>query len=578
MSQMKMDLPPSPSLSTLQRFLFLGLSWLFVAFGQPASAEWMGLIAAVCGYALCWRVLLDFLSPKRRMVVAALWFAAVQLVQLSWLISHPYSYIYAVYIAFALMWGVQYGILALFITPQNVRHLLAICGLAAAWTLAEWSRLFFLSGYSWNPAGLALTGSIFPMQVAAIGGVFALTFWVMLVNGVLLWAWQRPFRISAWGLVILLALLPYGYGTWQVDRHGKAMDREIAQGHLPFRALLVQTAFPTEEILPFQDQRSFVDFVFGEWREILALLSPHLERSFDLIALPEYVVPFNTYAAIYPYEAVKSAFVQQFGMGCVPLLPQPTGHLGRPIVSLLGEIPYVTNGFWMQAIANIFKSGVIAGLEDADYHPDGSPIHYSAAIFFQPELDGVAPTPVRYAKRVLLPFAEYIPSTWCRQLAAAYGIEGSFTCGSEATLFSGLKVPFGASICYEETFGHLMRESRQQGAQLLVNLSSDVWYPYSRLPQQHRDHARLRSVENGFPLLRACNTGVTCGYDSIGREVALLGKGDASSEWLAAALPVSISTYHYETPYTRWGDNFIVAISAFCLLLCCLKFYFKGTS
>ncbi len=119
------------------------------------------------------------------------------------------------------------------------------------------------------------------------------------------------------------------------------------------------------------------------------------------------------------------------------------------------------------------------------------------------------------------------------------------------------KVPLSASICYEETFSHHMRQSRQKGASMFVNLTNDNWYPNSKLPQQHFDHARLRAVENGVPMVRACNTGVTAAIDSLGRII-----GQITEETRAGVLVAKVPLYHYSTLYSFWGDWGIVSLSA----------------
>ncbi len=83
----------------------------------------------------------------------------------------------------------------------------------------------------------------------------------------------------------------------------------------------------------------------------------------------------------------------------------------------------------------------------------------------------------------------------------------------------------------------------------------------SRLPQQHFDHARLRTVENGIALVRACNTGVTGAVDSLGRIIGVLDDGENPVEWRSDSLHLYVSTYHYLTPYSLWGDKFILGIS-----------------
>jgi apolipoprotein N-acyltransferase len=124
----------------------------------------------------------------------------------------------------------------------------------------------------------------------------------------------------------------------------------------------------------------------------------------------------------------------------------------------------------------------------------------------------------------------------------------------------------GISVCYEETYGHIMRENRQLGAQLLVNLTNDGWYPQSKLSQQHFYHAIPRTVENGIALVRACNTGISAAVDSLGRVVARLAADDGPEELQPEVLRVSVPTYHYFTLYSFWGDAFILSFSVLSLI------------
>lgn len=124
--------------------IFLSLTSLFiVAFGQPARSPLLGIFAACIGYALFWRVLLCYENSKKRFFLSAYWFTAVQLIQLSWMISHPFYYILGPYFIFAALQGVQFGLIGLFITPQNISRIVKILSIAAFWVLMEWSRLFF---------------------------------------------------------------------------------------------------------------------------------------------------------------------------------------------------------------------------------------------------------------------------------------------------------------------------------------------------------------------------------------------------------------------------------------------------
>ena len=85
------------------------------------------------------------------------------------------------------------------------------------------------------------------------------------------------------------------------------------------------------------------------------------------------------------------------------------------------------------------------------------------------------------------------------------------------------------------------------------------------LPQQHFDHARLRTVEAGIPLIRSCNTGITCAFDSLGRVVSVLGDNPAKMGVGGGFIVRKLPTYHYSTLYTQFAILFI-GISLISLL------------
>lgn len=553
-------------------------SFFLVAFGQPAWAPLAGLIAAVCGYALFWRVLLAHSSWRSRFVISSIWYCAVQLVQLSWFTSHPYAYIYSVYLFIGVWTGIEFGVIGLFITPSLFRSSSTFTGICrllpipALWVLFEWSRLFVLSGYSWNPIGLALTGHVYPLQMASLWGVFGLSFWVMFVNLLALRAWTLRGRttVPSASLWAAAAALPYLYGALHLALHNPSFV-ETAEKKDKLSALLVQTAIPAEETSGITGQNEMIRHVMNEWKRILEITKKHRGKPIDLIVLPEFVVPFGTYSFVYPLNDVLQIFDEVMGPDSLKHLPSIEYPFGAfQALRAQGPMILVNNAFWLQALSNIFQGDILAGLEDAEDKGGGNREYYSAAIFARPHgpSNPYGFSGERYAKRVLVPMGEYIPFECCKKLAENYGIFGSFTSGTEATVIECRGKVLSPSICYEETYGHMVNEGRRNGAVMLVNLTSDVWYPNSKLPLQHFEHARLRTVENGTPLLRACNTGITGVIDSLGRTVAVLG-GDHPEEyeWVADSLLVEVPSYHYPTLYGRFGDWLIVGISVAILIL-----------
>src|SRR6187402_886515 len=102
-------------------------------------------------------------------------------------------------------------------------------------------------------------------------------------------------------------------------------------------------------------------------------------------------------------------------------------------------------------------------------------------------------------------------------------------------------------ICYEAIFpGNQATSDARPG--WIVNLTNDGWFGNSTGPYQHLQQARLRAIEEGLPVVRAANTGISAVIDPSGRIVARLGLGLEGV--LDAALPAPVTA----TPYSRFGD------------------------
>ncbi len=528
-------------------FALIGGSIFLVAFSQPDWSPLSCIMTSALGYALFWRGMLYFSSAKKRFGLAAIWFAGVQAVHLSWFTSDQYvgTLIYVFFLFLVCALGIFFGFLSLLVLSPDKLSVWRIVGIAGAWTLFEWGRLYFMSGFSWDPLGLSLSATLWGMQLASAFGVFGLTFWVVLTNLFALKCFARSFLVSHLCIWLLIAAVPYLYGATVVDFHEKQMKMQSSSS---LSALLVQTALYPEQKVAFTGYQEGALTPVEQWKRILIMLKKHDHTGVDLIVFSEAVVPYGTDLPLYSLDQISAVFEEV---------------LGVQLVYQEGWDFNVGNAYWAQAIANYFQADVVIGLEDADPLLIKGPQHvYNAAFLFRPNEDRQ-----RYEKRVLVPLGEYIPFQWCKMILKKYGIEDSFTPGIEAKVFEGKKAPIGMSICYEETYGHLMRESRLKGAGLLVNLTNDVWYPKSRLPLVHFLHGRIRSVEGGVPVLRASNTGVTCAIDSLGRTIDYLGYEDMSQASVSDALYVTLPLYNYPTLYMRYGDQLIVWFSFLSLLV-----------
>lgn len=528
------------------------IAFVLSALGQPLWPWWIGAAAAAFGYALLFSVILAHESKMQKFLIGSVWFTAVQLVQLWWFTSHPYLYIWGVYLGLALWVGIEFGVMCLLITPARIKSWGGILSITSLWVLFEWSRLFVLSGLSWNPIGMNLAGNIYSLQFASVAGIYGLTFWVMLTNLLALRAWIGT---SYWKTWAIAAILPYLFGIATFQLHD--LWKNDTRDEKPLTALLIQTAFPPEEDkgMSFDE---LVRHVTAEWKQILTITKNHPTKEADLIVLPEFVVPFGTYSFVYPAHDVLQAFHNILGPESLQALPDLTLPYAVYERKKEGLHLLVNNAYILQGLSNFYQSSLLAGLEDAEDKENSCREYYSAAIHFQPNLEN----PERYSKRVLVPMAEYIPFKFCENIASRYGIFASFTHGKQAEIFICNGKQLSPSICYEETFSHIMRDGKTKGAELFVNLTSDVWYPNSSLPRQHLEHARLRSVENGIPLIRACNTGITAAIDCFGQDIAVLGdKHPEKVEWEPGALLTPVPTHTHTTLYALLGDGFIVGLS-----------------
>lgn len=466
-----------------------------------------------------------------------------------------------VYILFAYFWlatwlGVQFGLLSLLIPREGPIRSMRILAVASLWALIEWSRFYFLCGFSWSPSGLALTSCLTSLQFATVGGVLGLSFWVMLVNAAAYNVLDACFnrRLPALKGAVLwigLAAFPYLFGVLHLNYH----EEQLA-AHPPEKELtvaLIQTGLLPPEKLVLQEHLHHFISPWEQWKRILIFLKSVESSSLDLIVFPEVAVPFHCDKTIYPLESVIQILRQELGEGVLKTLPPlQFPFAGKKWIGS-EERWMVSNSYWTQAISNYFESEVVIGLEHEDRDSKKS---YNAAFYFAPNQTEVG----RYEKQILLPMAEYLPCRSFLPFVETYGIKDFFTKGEGAKVF-GEAAALSISICYEETFPDLIRENRLKGAEILVNVTNDNWYPSSKLPQQHYDLGRLRAVENGFPLFRACNTGVSAAIDSLGRPACIMCELGDDKQYLSGPLVATLPIYHYKTLYTFSGDGGVVGLS-----------------
>ncbi|MDC0136040.1 apolipoprotein N-acyltransferase [Sulfitobacter sp.] len=174
--------------------------------------------------------------------------------------------------------------------------------------------------------------------------------------------------------------------------------------------------------------------------------------------------------------------------------------------------------------------------------------HYNSLIALGPQGEVTQ----LYDKHHLVPFGEYVP---LGNFMARFGIYGmapqngaGFSAGQGAALMDlgplGRALPL---ICYEAVFAHDVNAAPER-PDFIIHATNDAWFGTHAGPQQHLAQARMRAIEQGLPVARAANTGISAMIDPHGRILHSLGMGEAG--YIDAALPAPLAP----TLYSRTGD------------------------
>jgi apolipoprotein N-acyltransferase len=162
-----------------------------------------------------------------------------------------------------------------------------------------------------------------------------------------------------------------------------------------------------------------------------------------------------------------------------------------------------------------------------------------------------------YDKLHLVPFGEFLPMQDVLErlgLMQLTKVPGGFIAGERRRAMAVPRAPAMLPlICYEIIFPGEAVPPGERPA-WLINLTNDGWFGPSSGPYQHLQQSRVRAIEQGLPLVRAANTGISAVLDPLGRTVGVLSLGTAGV--LDASLPRAVDP----TVYVRIGDGVVIAM------------------
>ncbi len=374
-----------------------------------------------------------------------------------------------------------------------------IFAFAAAWLALEWLRSWILTGFPWNLLGSALGFLPEMIQTAAWGGPWLLSALVLVIAlapaCAVRAAAARRRRAMAGGLLLSLVVLAalFGLGLWRMSAFPTTYASDLT-------LRLVQPSINQAD----------------KWRSTLrdSHFATHIELSLsqsavapDLVIWPE--------AAI-PWQLLADADQRARAGGVLA----PGGYL-------------------------------LAGGVRFERDAAGTPLPYNSLVVLDSDGDPVA----FYDKRHLVPFGEYVPLRGLLPIDKLTPGAVDFVAGTGPEVLQLGKIPpFRALICYEVIFpGEIQGDGPRPD--WLLNITNDGWYGVSTGPYQHFQAARMRAVEQGLPLVRSANNGISGVVDPLGRVLAHLPLNAVGV--LDAPLPAPLPG---PTLYARLGDWTLLAV------------------
>jgi len=436
---------PSPR----RALVLLGTAFcLGLAFPRPA---WDGLAWVALA-----PLIVDSLGQPVRRAAAWGWaFGTVfYLVLLRWLdftfttySSIPWPLTWAPLMALAGYCALYAGAFAAAVAWLGQRSLVgALCASPFLWVAGEWLRGHLFGGFPWGLIGYTQYQRLPVIQIAELGGVYAVSFVILVANaaiaGCLMFAW-RP---AVGGVAIAGAVVgaTLAFGVWRLAEPAPPGEVTVA---------VMQPSI--EQPLKFDP--AFAPTTLAIY---LTLTSRAGAEHPDLIVWPETAAPS-------------------------PLRRDP--DLLRTLGALSGSL----------------HAPLLVGSIDVDASTPPR-VHNSAFLLTERGIVG------RYDKIQLVPFGEYVPLSGLIGFVRSWAeFIAELEPGSTASVFSGPPAPFGVVICYEGIFPELVREFVKGGARLIVNMTNDAWFGRTSGPWQHLAMYPFRAVEHRVAVVRAANTGIS---------------------------------------------------------------------
>ena len=358
--------------------------------------------------------------------------------------------------------ALYYGFAAMLAHVWGMKRLDGVLAFALCWMAAEWSRAHLLTGLPWDLLGYVWSDFLPVLQSVSLFGVEGLTLVTLLLALIPSFFFFPKEKKRARILVSVGVLLFASLAVWGQMRLSDAPHENVEN----VRLRLIQPNLDQE--MKWQPEKRLANF-----QHLLNISFGKLGEQ-------------NITHFIWPETAIAYYLTEEKGVRA-------------RIAERMPE-----------------KSILLTGVVRRQQY-EGEPVrYYNSLIALNARGDVIA----GYDKKHLVPFGEYVPfrSLFPFRVVTALGVD--FTFGDR---IKSLRVPdlpsFGPLICYEAIFSGEVLDPEDPPA-FLLNLTNDGWYEGTIGPAQHFAMVRARAIEEGIPLVRVANKGVTGVIDPWGRLVA----------------------------------------------------------
>ncbi len=389
---------------------------------------------------------------------------------------------------------------------------------ALAFFAVELLRGHILTGFPWNAIGYTLAAPDTLMQAGALVGVYGLGFFAVLIFAAPATLTDQTGRGLRYLMPALAAMLLAGMAGWGWGRLAQPLPSDVAGPKLR----IVQANIPQAEKWKPESR----DWIFQRY-ERLSRGGASLSADITHVVWPEAALPF---VYLFDDDIAEESQREAFDR----LLPP-----GAMLITGANRAETVTNDAGERLVSAVYNS--VLALDDRG------------------EVIAIAD------KSHLVPFGEYLPfqetleAIGIRQLTNLPG--GFAASGGIGNLSLAGLPPFTPLICYEIIFPGSVTPDDRPG--WLLNVTDDSWFGETAGPYQHLHKARMRAVEEGLPVIRAANTGISAVIGPRGELRKRLALGSMGA--IDARLPPAVA----EPLHARAGAliHWAIAVAGLCLAL-----------